>query len=434
MRRFIYKRTLATVLVAIIVLGTTLIYYSYSKPRTPIAFFRYVETITVANNGTKPITFDGISIEAFLNFSWQISRVEYVSQSYEFSQDKDGNPILLIDGPSELAPNETFEVMIRWKIESFPREQPEISIKESGSLSDIPPSLVNYTREVGPWKSPPDILLDTESWSETEYYNLSLKAVAFKLKGGSDNVLEILLNDVDWIATYIQYHSADPTYPVETARNRKGDCDDQSNLLIALLRAQGIPAFLMMGQVYLPQRAYENVTGTTMNGHLTYVAKHTFGHAWAMVYVPPWGWLPCDPVVASRGDPSQAITAAMAREPMTLVFKNVTGIHELEEADYIGSSREETRKAEEEGIYYWLTLDMQQVPIPSQELLLQSKVLVLFAEAVFFASLTVIALIYDKRKARPPLAILGRIYCMYCGARNPYEAVYCGNCGRRLRR
>jgi len=428
-----YKRTMATILLCIIVLVTTFTYYSYARPTMPLALFTYTETITVKNNGTLPITFGGVSTDMFHSFSWQKSMIVHVSRGYNFSYDKDGNPLLLIEGPSELAPKETYSVTITWNIESFQRVFPQIGIAESRRLGEIPSSLANYTREASPWKSPPDIRLDNDYWNNTEFFNLTLREVAFKLKGETESVLEILLNDVRWISNHIDYYSAEPTYPAETARNRKGDCDDQSNLLIALLRVQGIPSFLMMGQVYLLDEAYENVTETAMNGHFFYTASHTLGHAWAMVYVPPWGWLPCDPVTASYGYPYYAITEAAVRYPVTLVFRNVTGIYEMEGADYIGSSREETKRAEEEEVYFWLTSVMRQIPMPTYMIFLQSPVLILYAEIICFTALIVAVAIYDRRRAILPPNHLRGIYCIYCGARNHIDAIQCGHCGRRLR-
>jgi len=247
-----YKRTLTVALIALIAIGvTSIFYYLYPPERVPLALFRYEETIIIKNNGTEPIEFGGVSTESFLDFSWQSPKIISVDHEYNISYDTDGNPTLFIDGPSMLEPNETYSATIIWDIESFQRDIPRITIEGSGNLSDIPQSLMNYTKEADPWRSPPDISLNTSGWDNTSYYNLTLREVALLLKGDSENVLRILLNDVEWITKYIQYYSASPTYPVETARNQKGDCDDQSNLLIALLRTQGVPAFLMMGQVYL---------------------------------------------------------------------------------------------------------------------------------------------------------------------------------------
>jgi len=331
-----------------------------------------------------------------------------------------------------LEPNETYSATIIWDIESFQRDIPRITIEGSGNLSDIPQSLMNYTKEADPWRSPPDISLNTSGWDNTSYYNLTLREVALLLKGDSENVLRILLNDVEWITKYIQYYSASPTYPVETARNQKGDCDDQSNLLIALLRTQGVPAFLMMGQVYLSYDAYANITDTSMDGYFFYESHYTAGHAWAMVYVPPWGWLPCDPVATYTDYPDYAITGAIVRYPITLIFKNITGVYEEEGADYIGYLREETKRAEEMSIYYWLIQDMEQLVIPQYKILSGSLIFILYAEIVCFTALIIIVGIYDRRRARLLPAYIEDIYCPYCGAENPVYALYCGNCGRRI--
>jgi len=430
-----YGRTIMTMIAAAVIIGATAIHYSLSiPPKRPEAIFQYVETLMVKNNGSQPIEFGGISTETFLDFTWQKPRIVYVNHNYQISKDRDGNPLILIEGPPQLAPNDTYTITIVCEIESFQREIPEVSIMESGNLSDIPYSLVNYTREVAPWRSPPTMRLDTAIWNNTQYYNMTLQEIATELKGDSQNVLEMVLSDIRWISDSIRYDSAAPTYPIETAMNRKGDCDDQSNLLIALLRLQGIPSFLMLGQVYLPMEEYENFTDTAMDGHLFYETHYTMGHAWAMVYIPPWGWLPCDPVVANPDYPLKyAITEAFVKYPITLVFKNITGVNEAEAADYIGSSREETRMAEEEELYFWLIQDMRQTTLSLYVIILRSPIFILYAEAVCSAAAILIVGIYDKRRTRLLEAYQINI-CLYCRAENLPDAVYCGHCGQRIKR
>ena len=189
----------------------------------------------------------------------------------------------------------------------------------------------------------------------------------------------------------------------------------------------------MMGQLYLGWSSYANITGTAMNGHFFYESHYTAGHAWAMVYVPPWNWIPCDPV-AVFNSPDEAITRAAALRPITLVFKNVTGIREGEAADYIGSSREETRVAEEKGIYYWMIMDMEQVSIPEYVSFFQSPIFVLYAEIIGFGALILIVGMHDKKRIAVTLASRNRLrkYCPHCGAENLADAVYCGRCGYRI--
>jgi len=430
-----YKRTIATALIAIIILGATSIYYTISSPpKRPEAIFHYTETIIIDNKGNMTIDFGNLVTEAFLNLDWQKAHLININKRYNISKDGDGNPILIIEGPETLSPGESYNVSIIWEIESYSRFIPDVSVEGSGDINDIPSDLIaNYTRDVPPWRSPPNIRLNTSNWEGTPYYNMSLQELASTLMGNKMNVLEILLEDVKWITDHISYPStpSSPKYPIETARRCEGDCDDQSNLLIALLRLQGIPAFLMMGQVYLSR--YANLTGTGMDGHLFYEGHYTMGHAWAMVYVPPWGWLPCDPVMAMKGyPPKRAIDDALVRYPITIVFRNVTGIGGAEASDYIGSSRNETERAKREGVYFKLIMEMKQLIMPIYEFILRSPIFVLYAEAICLTALIIIVGAHDRRRTLQPY--LRKIYCPYCGMENPYEAIYCGWCGRRIHR
>ncbi|KYH41329.1 MAG: transglutaminase [Candidatus Bathyarchaeota archaeon B26-2] len=431
-----YKRTIAAAVLSVILIGATSTYYLVFPPlKVPQALFRYTETITVENRGTGSIKFGGISTEGFLNLAWQRARLIEVSGKYTISKDGDGNPIIVVEGPETLSRGESYTVTIVWEIESFNRPKPIISLENAGGLESIPDSLRNYTREVAPWWSPPDIRLDTDAWNKTRYYNMSLSEVASTLAGNETRVLKIVLEDVKWIATHITYHSASPTYPVETARNRTGDCDDQSNLLIALLRMQGIPSFLMMGMIYLRQEAYANRSGVVMGGHQYNEYHHVIGHGWAMVYIPPWGWLPCDLTssysIELRNDPKKAITEAVLWNPATLVFRNATGIGGAEASDYIGSLRETEAEAKEKNIYYKLILDLEHLAVPEHEVILRSPAFVIYSEIICAIALIILVGAHERGRKTPPV-YLGAKKCTYCGSENPADAIYCGWCGRRL--
>jgi len=66
---------------------------------------------------------------------------------------------------------------------------------------------------------------------------------------------------------------------------RKGDCTEFSNLFVALARAAGIPAKSVSGYGYLA--LYTTEAGADIQ---------TLGHAWAIFYLPNYGWVPADAV------------------------------------------------------------------------------------------------------------------------------------------
>jgi len=430
-----YKRTTAAATLSAIIIVATLTYYLvFPPPRFPQAIFRYTETITIENRGNFSVELGKISTDGFPNLEWQRVSLVDVSGRYTVSKDGDGNPVVIVEGPETLKGGESFTVTIVWKIESFSRPIPTISLTDAGDLKSIPDSLKNYTRMVAPWRSPSDVRLDTEVWEGTPYYNKTLREVASILVGNETNVLKIVLEDIKWIATYITYYSASPTYPIETARNGTGDCDDQSNLLIALLRMQGIPAFLMMGMIYLHQEEYANRSGVTLGGHEYYEYHHVVGHGWAVVYIPPWGWLPCDLTSTCpselRSKPEKAITGAVVWNPATIIFRNATGIGGAEASDYIRSWREIEAEAKKNNIYYKLIIDLERIPIPEHEVILRSPALVIYSEIISAIVLVILVGAHERMRKTP--TYLGGVNCTYCGSENPADAVYCGWCGRRL--
>jgi len=431
-----YKRTLlVTFIVALIIGVTAIIYLEFSNVENPDIILQYTERITFVNKGNRAVDFGALHLDAFLNLEWQRPLLIEVSRNYTESSDRDGNPILIIPGPESLEPNKTFDVTVVWRVESFRRSIPYVTVEDSGDIEDIPEGYIrNYTKLISPWRSPSDMRLNTSIWVSTPYYNMTLRQVALQLKGEERNVLQIVINDLKWIAKYINYKSASPTYPIETARNGAGDCDDQSNLLIALLRMQGIPAFLMMGQIYVNKPNYASIEGMAMEGHLSYEVHYTVGHAWVMVYIPPWGWVPCDPVYALKMEPERAFTDAIVRSSITLIFKNVTGVGMGEEADYIGAFRRETERAKRENIYIQIIQEMKPVPKPICMALIDFLPFIICSEILCGIATVLVILMSDRERMKllKPFGVEA-IRCPYCGAINPADAIYCGQCGRRIR-
>jgi transglutaminase-like putative cysteine protease len=101
----------------------------------------------------------------------------------------------------------------------------------------------------------------------------------------SENVLEIVCELANWIGINVKSKTIDvPRYPGETLKSRLGDCDDKANLLITMCRILGIPSFLQVGCIYGPSR-----TETAWENHLTAIYNSVSFHAWAIIYIPPWG-------------------------------------------------------------------------------------------------------------------------------------------------
>jgi len=260
------------------------------------------------------------TIGLFMNDTWQT--VYLLNASYpveEIQTDTDGNPIASISFPkSKILYGENITYQIAYKIILKPRSLPEISESQSGTLNEINDELKEkYCRASGPWQVEQEELRD----------------LAFKIAGNETNVLVLLKRFIRWIKGNISYESRDlPKYPIETLRDKSGDCDDQANLLITLCRIIGIPAYLQIGCIYLPQRESERAY---WEDHWMLRLTRIGWHGWAVVYVPPWGWIPVDLtyVPGILSDPLDAIREAAIIAYATVQYANVT------ETDYVASSR-----------------------------------------------------------------------------------------------
>jgi len=266
------------------------------------------------------------TISLFMNNTWQTVKLVNSTFSIEKTRvDDDGNLIAILRFPKPVlnwGDNVSFTVWYR--IVSKPRIIPSISETESRSLSDIPTNLVDeYTREEGPWQTG----------------NLTLQGLALNLKGNETKVLTIIKNFIVWIKGHIGYPSLqarheNPYYPNQTYAQREGDCDDQAILLITLCRIVRIPSFLQVGSIYLPDH-FDNAS--FWDGRVSIVERRIGWHGWAVVYVPPWGWLPVDLTYVSEGfgDPLNAIKHGAVTGQNTIQYMNVT------HTDYVASSLED---------------------------------------------------------------------------------------------
>jgi len=100
-------------------------------------------------------------------------------------------------------------------------------------------------------------------------------AKAREIAGGERNPYRLVEKFIKWVVENVKY---DPWVPEDrgalwTLRNLRGDCSQKSQLIVALLRASGVPARLVQGIPY---------------------GDIFVGHRWFEAYIPPYGWLPFD--------------------------------------------------------------------------------------------------------------------------------------------
>ena len=306
-------KTAAALLCALVILGAIPGALGAKPPR-----YSYRSTYTFENRGEQPyvIVDDDAEVPMFVDNNWQ--RVTIIDSSHEIREeraDEDGNSVGLMDLPTEIQAGESLVFSIEYLLESAGMEHPQIDSVLSGEIGDIPERLVEiYTSE-----------------TETFRRNEEIEALAMELAAGNTDVLEVVVEILGWVTSRVDYRNFEfPLYSDETLRDLQGDCDDQAILMISMLRYLGIPSFLQIGVVFSDSISSET---TSWDGHLTFVQEGIGWHGWAMVYVPPWGWIPID------------LTLTNAREPIDMILdapeysSNIITAFNVSEQHYIGGSR-----------------------------------------------------------------------------------------------
>lgn len=283
-------------------------------------------TVTYSNpangNFTWDFTNDDRAIGLFMNNSWQSTELKSATYSLgNMKNDEDGNKIGFLELPKQrLLPGENLSFTTEYEIVAKPRIIPDLSESESGVLNDIPSQLAQtYAAAEGTWAQATP----------------SIQELAHDIAGNETRVLEIVKDLIEWIRDNIDYTTHEiPLYAAETLDAGVGDCDDQAILLIALLRSLGIPSYLQIGAIYMPDRA--EVSQDYWNNSVRIVERRIGWHGWAVAYIPPWGWLPVDLTYVTEGldNPLNAIVQGAVTQQNTVQYMNIS------KTDYIADSAE----------------------------------------------------------------------------------------------
>lgn len=299
-------------------------------------------TYSNPSNGTRTWNFteEDRTISLFMNNTWQVVHlINSTSPIETVKNDADGNSIAVLDFPTvQLHPGENMSYTVTYQVLSKPRQLPTITENESGTLEHIPPDLsLKYTGREGPW------LID----------NSTLQELAQNITGSERRVLTIVKKLLTWMKNKIAYQVHEvPLYPNETYDELKGDCDDQAILFITLSRIMGVPAYLQIGSIYQPKILEKR--DEYWDGHIKSMLKRIGWHGWAMVYIPPWGWLPIDLTYVIGGFDSvfKAITSAAVTSQDTIQYMNIT------KKDYVASSREAREFLQTNDFYVYMEDEM----------------------------------------------------------------------------
>lgn len=285
--------------------------------------FIFSSSVTFFNGGnfTWVLSDGDRAFGLFMNNSWQTVSLINCSHPLEVLTDRDGNLMAVLGSERAVEPGESASYFVSYNVLLRSRSVSELMESESGLVSDIP----YYLREIFCAPSPPFLVWDEE-----------VRRVALSLAGSESNVLRIVKRFVGWIWGNIRYPSVAheiPYYPNETLKGGEGDCDDQAILFATFCRVLGIPAYVQIGYVYLSDFEYN---GTGWDGHVRSELVNVCGHGWAIVYIPPWGWLPVDLtfVLGSPTDPVNAIRfSAVVAYPGVVQYANIS------EGDYVAGTR-----------------------------------------------------------------------------------------------
>jgi len=281
-------------------------------------------SIKVINDGSSTIDLAASTLTSpttflFFNNTSQMVRLTSSSHKVVIASDSERNPIGLFQVDRYLGPGQSALIQAGFRAFTMltPMRRfewtPTLEYHSSGLMHEIPRELVvEYCVPAGPWK----INDAAASWR-------SVRELAFKLAGNETNVLKAVVSMIDWLGRNVKYPATKRDkilLPNETYAALEGDCDEQANLIISMCRTVGIPAYLQCGCTYLPSKVEK---GTRYDGRVSFELDRLGWHAWAMVYIPPWGWLPVDMTMGySKEDALQAIQAAAPQALSTLVSNN----------------------------------------------------------------------------------------------------------------
>ncbi len=302
---------------------------------------------TITNRGLSvlQLTSNRLTMPAmflFPNDTLQTVRLTSSSHNIRVDADPDGNEMGIFQAENSLQPGQsiTIEASFRAQLRLTDTRRlewtPQLEYSSSGVKKEIPKELVEkYCVPSGPWRI--DDL--TVSWR-------SVRELAYKLAQNETNVLRAVMQLVLWIGQNIKYSTAkrDRIFlPNETLGSLEGDCDEQANLIISMCRTLDIPAYLQSGCVYLPSREDQ---GSKFDGHFSFQLDRIGWHAWAMIYVPPWGWLPVDMTLGySREYPLLAIQGAAIQALSTVKSGNYLV------TDYVSEINRDAEELKRTGAY-----------------------------------------------------------------------------------
>ncbi|MDQ5943938.1 MAG: Transglutaminase family protein [Patescibacteria group bacterium] len=156
----------------------------------------------------------------------------------------------------------------------------EYDLSTSGSMQDIPAEIAKkYTKQ-------------TQYWQST---SPELQVKAAQTVAGTDKVIDKVRNLYKLTVDTLSYNNEKIQYNIRQGSDKalanpdNAVCLEYSDLLIALLRSQNIPARMPVGYAYAGNLKQSKAVADSL-------------HSWVEVYVPGIGWMNLDPTWGEKFD------------------------------------------------------------------------------------------------------------------------------------
>ncbi len=253
-----------------------------------------------------------------------------------------------------------------------------------------------------------------------------IQAVAERLTTGTSNPAEKVRKIYDWVADNIKYEFVEEHY-TDTAwiiRNKKAVCEGIALVMCTLLRSIGIPARTAHGAI-------------AIDGESMYYPTN-YKHAWVEFYLYS-KWIAVDPTWGASPENKEHYWAGMRDD---IAYPSIgkplrTTIGVMDDISFIGM-----------GTLSGLYLDLGRVRVvgegfaaPPKETF--TRQLWIGTAVVFTITIVGGAFFWRRRKRKQvtveqettviPQVEVTPPYCKYCGSRLQGEAMFCNQCGRRIK-
>ncbi|QQS26770.1 transglutaminase family protein [bacterium] len=156
----------------------------------------------------------------------------------------------------------------------------EYNLSASGSMADIPTEIAQkYTKQ-------------TQYWQST---SPQLQVKAAQAVAGTDKVIDKVRNLYKLTVDTLSYNNEKIRYNIRQGSDKalanpdNAVCLEYSDLLVALLRSQNIPARMPVGYAYAGNLKQSKAVADSL-------------HSWVEVYVPGIGWMNLDPTWGEKFD------------------------------------------------------------------------------------------------------------------------------------